>query len=356
VVNLQALFAFMRKEWIQTLRDPRTRMMVFVSPIIQLVVFGYVATLDVRHLRLGWLSGKNTPEDRAGVQRLVAGGVFDRMERMSSITAVERAFRRGDVDAVWIHRGNRWTLWVQGVNTQVVYTVLQTVPQVWQDVVMASSQQRSRRLPVVWRVMYNPELKSSSFMLPGVALMIVLVSVALLSAVAMTRERERGTYELLQMTPLRSEEIILGKVFPYAMVGWFNAMVVLGLAHLLFNLPLRGSLWAVATGLALYVSLTAALALWVSTFSRTQQQAMFTVLGFMLPMVLFSGLFFPIESMPGVFQWLAELNPLTHALRILRNLLLGGFPWTASAFSYLMLLGYTLGFGWLGVQTLRRTF
>jgi len=356
MVNIQALWAFMRKEWIQTLRDPRTRMMVFVSPVIQLVVFGYVATLDVRHLRLGWVSGKDTPEDRALVHRLVAGRMFDAVVRLPSLDATMQAFREGRVDAVWIHRGEPPVLWVQGVNAQVVQAVVRAVPWLWLEVQSSRRWDRVSTPQVVWRVFYNPELTSSHFMLPGVALMIVLVGVALLSAVALTRERERGTYELLRMTPLRSGEIMLGKLLPYATVGWINAQVVLGLAHVLFGLPLRGSLGAVAVGLALYVSVTAALALWVSSVSHTQQQAMFTVLGFMLPMVLFSGLFFPIESMPRVFQTLAEWNPLTHALRILRNLLLGGFSWEASLRSYLVLLGYALGFGWLGARALRHSF
>ncbi len=354
MVNLQALRAFMRKEWLQTLRDPRTRMIVFVSPLIQLVVFGYVATLDVRHLRLGWVLGEEAPEDRALVHRLVAGQVFDDVIRLSSPDAAVKAFREGRVDAVWIRRGAP-VLWVQGVHAQVVRTVLQSVPRVWEEVMTSQKPVRGSPPRVAWRVLYNPELQSAHYMLPGVALMIVLVGVALLSAVALTREKERGTYELLQMTPLRPQEIILGKVLPYATVGWINAQAVLILAHLLFGLPLRGSPVAVSLGLALYVSETAALALWVSTVSRTQQQAMFTVMGFMLPMVLFSGLFFPIESMPPLFQFLAEWNPLTHALRILRNLLLGGFPWQASLRSYLVLLGYALGFGWLGARALRHT-
>lgn len=354
MVNFQALFAFMRKEWIQTLRDPRTRMIVFVAPVIQLGVFGYVATLDVRHLHLGVVGGEITVEDRAFIQRLVASGVFDTWQWVPSLDKAQEALRKGEVDAVWIHRGER-TLWIQGVNPQVAYAILETAPQLWIEVLTPSTgENASPHRPFAPRIFYNPEMKSAYFMLPGVALMIVLVGVAVLAVVAITRERERGTFELLQMTPLHAEEIILGKVFPYAFVGWINALGVLGLAHLLFGLPLRGSLSAVMVALALYVILTASLALWVSSFSHTQQQAMITMMGILLPMILFSGLFFPIESMPWVFQILASWNPLTHTLRILRNILLGGFPVSASVESFGILLGYGIVFGILGTRSLRR--
>jgi ABC-2 type transport system permease protein len=327
-------------------------MIVVVAPLIQLVVFGYVATLDVRHLRLGRIPGLEGPEDRAVVQRLVGSGVFDRTRSYRSLREAEAAFRRQEVDALWIHRGEKRVLWVNGVNERVVATVLQWVPRV-----MARVAGENQTIPVkqslVYRILYNPSLRSTAFMLPGVALMIVLISVAVLSAVALVREQERGTLELLQMTPLHPQEILLGKLLPYAVVGWINAWTVLGLAHVLFGLPLGGSLTAVGVALALYVAVTATMALWVSSFSQTQQQAMLTILGILLPMVLFSGLFFPIESMPGVFQYFAWLDPLAHALRILRGILLGGFAWWVFLPSYAVLAAYAVGFAWMGVSALR---
>ena len=342
---IAALFAFIRKEVLQTLRDPRTRFIVFVAPLVQLVVFGYVVTLDVKNLRLGRVPGKDTVEDRAVVNRLVGAGVFRTVRDFPSLKVAEEALRRNRVDAVWIHR-NRPVLWINGVNAQVVFAVMDALA------ALAPADTASRGVGL--RIFDNPELKSSRFMLPGVALMIVLVSVALLSAVALTREKERGTYELLRMTPLSTAQIVLGKLIPYGLAGVMNATLVLLLAHVLFGLPLRGSPLAVLAGLVLYVWVAGAVALWVSSFSHTQQQAMLTIMGILLPMVLFSGLFFPIESMPGAFRGLAELDPLTHALRILRGLLLSGHPWTAYAVSYGVLLGMALFFSWLGSRTLRR--
>ncbi len=340
-----ALLAFIWKETLQTLRDPRTRFIVFVAPLVQLGVFGYVVTLDVKNLRLGQVPGANTVEDRQVVNRLVGSGVFRKAGDFHSLQEAERALRRNRVDAVWIHR-NRPVLWINGVNAQVVFAVMDAL------VSLSHGDTASRRVGL--RILDNPELRSSRFMLPGVALMIVLVSVALLSAVALTREKERGTYELLRMTPLSTAQIVFGKLIPYALAGVVNATLVLLLAHVLFDLPLRGSPLAVLGGLVLYVWVAGAMALWVSSFSRTQQQAMLTIMGILLPMVLFSGLFFPIESMPGVFQVLAEGDPLTHALRILRGLLLGGHPWTAYALSYGILLVMALFFSWMGSRTLRR--
>lgn len=342
---IRALLAFMRKEALQTLRDPRTRFIVFVAPLVQLVVFGYVVTLDVKNLRMGVVLGENRVEDRRVVNRLVGSGVFREVVGLSTVAEAEAALRQNRVDAVWIHRG-RPALWINGVNAQVVFAVMDAFARAFPG---ASGQRR-----VDLRILYNPELKSSFFMLPGVALMIVLVSVALLSAVALTREKERGTYELLRMTPLSTHEIVMGKLIPYAIAGVINASLVLLLAHLLFHLPLRGSPLEVLAGIVLYVWVAGAVALWVSSFSHTQQQAMLTIMGVLLPMILFSGLFFPIESMPAFFQVVAELDPLTHALRILRGLLLGGFSARDYALSYGILFLSALFFSWLGGRTLRR--
>lgn len=342
---IQALLAFVRKEALQTLRDHRTRFIVFVAPLVQLVVFGYVVTLDVKNLRLGMVAGENTVEDRLVIHRLVGSGVFRDVVSLASVEDAEAALRQNRVDAVWIHRGKP-TVWINGVNAQVVFAVMDAFGRVVQG--------DSVRSRVDLRIFYNPDLRSSFFMLPGVALMIILVSVALLSAVALTREKERGTYELLRMTPLSAHEIVLGKLIPYGMAGVMNACLVLLLAHALFGLPLRGSPLAVLLGIVLYVWVAGAVALWVSSFSHTQQQAMLTIMGILLPMVLFSGLFFPIESMPAGFQLVAELDPLTHALRILRGLLLAGFSWRAYAPSYGVLLLTALLFSWLGGRTLRR--
>jgi ABC-2 type transport system permease protein len=175
------------------------------------------------------------------------------------------------------------------------------------------------------RVWFNPSLESRDFMLPGVLALLLLVITTNLSSMGIVREKELGTLEQLNVTPLRRWELIVGKLLPYALVGLIDVCLVLGIALLWFQVPLRGSVWLLFAMTAIYLLTTLGLGLFVSTISSTQQQAMMTTtFFFLMPMIYLSGFIFPIENMPAAIQWVTYLMPLRYFLVILRSIFLKG--------------------------------
>lgn len=313
---MKKFIPFIKKEFLQTLRDPRTRFILFLSPIIQLIVFGYVTTLDVKNIRLTTVIQKSTPELRAMLKTLQTQNYILIASDSKNIKDVDITLKKGLSDAGLIARGENLLLVVDGTNSQTARTLIN----IFQSYLMKETAKRLFKL----KIHFNPLLRSSYYMLPGVVILVIFIVVGILGAVAMTREKERGTYELLVMTPLSGGEIVLGKMLPYTIFGFLDVLVVTLLAVILLKMPLRGNFFALFPVLLIYIWGIASISVWISSLSETQQQAMLTLFLFFLPFILLSGLFFPIESMPRLFQYIAYLNPLTHILKILRGVFIRG--------------------------------
>jgi ABC-2 type transport system permease protein len=338
---------FLKKEFLQTLRDPRTRFILFVAPIIQLILFGYVTTLDLKKLKLYALLWKNNPEIRRVLSTLESGGDFELAKVGYDYRDMEREFRGGEVQVgVWTHPNGTLIL-IDGTNAQLAQVGLGYL-----SGYVHSLSPGSKNL-LITRIHFNPELKSAPYMLPGVVALVILVIVGILGAVAMTREKERGTYEMLLMTPLSTFEIILGKIIPYILLGFFDTLVVIFLAHLVFKMPMVGNFLWILPALFLYIWSISALSLWVSSISETQQQSMLTTFLTILPMILLSGLFFPVESMPKFFQYIAQINPLTHFIMLLRGIFLTGASGLVFTESYIVLLIFALLVTFLAARNLK---
>jgi ABC-2 type transport system permease protein len=180
-------------------------------------------------------------------------------------------------------------------------------------------------------VWYNPDLVSAFFMIPGVIGMILFALTSILTASAIVRERERGTIEQLIVTPIRPWELVVGKLLPYVILAFLNALEVLAIGHFWFGVPIRGSLWLIAAASFLFLLSSLGIGLLASTIANTQQEAMLTVWMTLLPSIFLAGFFFPLEAMPKVLQWISYIFPLRYYLVIIRALMLKGVG--ASAFS-----------------------
>ncbi len=334
------------KEFIQVFRDKRTRFLLFGPPIIQMLIFGYAATLEIKHVPTAVLDYDNTQVSRDLISRFAASQYFDVRLLQTDRRDIKLLIDRGDVTlALQINDGftrdlakgktGHIQVIVDSSNSNTALIGLGYVNEVAanfsQEYQTARMQRQSpmtaASLPTIVldrRPWYNPDVSDRWFFIPGVIGNLILVIVINLTAFAVVREREIGTLEQIMVTPIRRVEFILGKTVPFFLIGLFDALLVSAFGTLWFGVPLNGSIGVLVLGTVLFLLSMLGIGLFISTVSKTQQQAMMTSFFFIMPSIIFSGFGTPISSMPGVLQWLAYLNPLTYFLDVLRSVYLKG--------------------------------
>lgn len=338
---MRRLVHLVRKEFIELRRDPRLFGIVILAPIVQLTMLGYAATTDVRDVPVVVLDRDRSSESRALVSRFEASQNFVVVESVSSPRDVEAALNTGrawmglTIPPDYAERiaGGR-PVAVQVVadgsdanSTNVALGYAGSLVGAYAREVAARSG-RGAAAPLVSaeiRVWYNPQLESKDFMIPGILALLLLVVTTNLSSMAIVREKEVGTLEQLNVTPLARWELIVGKLLPYALIGMVDVALVVAVAIGWFEVPMRGSIALLFALSGVYLLSTLGLGLFISTISQTQQQAMMTAsFFFLMPMVFLSGFVFPIENMPDVVQPFTYLIPLRYFLVILRGIFLKG--------------------------------
>jgi len=326
------------KEFIQVFRDKRMKAIVFVIPLLQTMVFGYAVTMDVNNIPTAVYDLDRSYESRELVRRLTASGYFDVRYRPGSPAEVRELLDRSKVTfALQIDRGFSKDLKrrvpasvqviVDGTDSNTGIVALDYANRIilkYQRDLSATRPAQAVRIDLRQRAWYNPELKSKNYNVPGVIAMVIMLTSLLLTSMAVVREREIGTMEQLMVTPLRPAELILGKTIPFAIIAFFDMVLVTVFGVLLFDIPINGSLALLPLSTAIYLLSILGIGLAISTVATTQQQALMSTFLFYMPAVLLSGFMFPIENMPEVFQYLTYLNPLRYFLIIIRGLFLKG--------------------------------
>lgn len=330
------------KELIELRQDPRLFGIVIMAPIIQLFVLGYAATTDVKNIPLLVVDGDRSSSSRSLVQRFEASSNFDLVDVVSGDGAVERHLAHG---TAWmaltiptgfgqsIEAGRPTTVQIiaDGTDSNSTGVAMGYARSVVAEYSAARTAERlpggRRAAPIDAdiRVWFNPRLESREFMVPGIVALLLLVVTTNLSAMAIVREREVGTLEQLNVTPLARWELIVGKLLPYALIGLFDVILVTLVAVFWFEVPFRGSFPLLFLCSGMYLLSTLGLGLFISTISSTQQQASMTATFFFLtPMIYLSGFTFPIENMPQWIQYVTYLIPLRYFLVIVRGIFLKG--------------------------------
>jgi ABC-2 type transport system permease protein len=327
------------KEFIQIFRDKRMKAIVFVIPLLQTMVFGYAVTMDVNHIPTAVYDVDRSYESRELVRRLTASGYFDVLYHPGSPDEIRDLLDRSKITfALQIDRGFSADLkrripasvqvLVDGTDSNTGIVALDYANRIilrYQHDLSATRQAaQSVRIELRQRAWYNPELKSKNYNVPGVIAMVIMLTSLLLTSMAVVREREIGTMEQLMVTPLRPAELILGKTIPFAIIAFFDMVLVTVFGVLVFDIPINGSLALLPLSTAIYLLSILGVGLVISTVAKTQQQALMSTFLFYMPAVLLSGFMFPIENMPEVFQYLTYLNPLRYFLIIIRGLFLKG--------------------------------
>lgn len=334
------------KEFIQVFRDKRARFFLFGPPIIQMLVFGYAATLEIKHVPTAIVDYDNSQVSRDFISRFQGSRYFDIRKRLSDRRQIQEVIDGGEVTmAIQINAGFAQNIRkgqtahvqviVDSTNSNTALVGLGYVNQVASD--FATDYQKEsleRTSPFMFTQMpkivldkrpwYNTDMSSQWFFVPGVIGNLVLVIVVTLTAFAVVREREIGTLEQIMVTPIRRAEFILGKTIPFFIIGLFDATLISMVGTLWFKVPLRGSIGVFAVGTVLFLLCVLGIGLFISTVSMTQQQAMVTGFFFIMPSIIFSGFGSPISSMPEFMQLLTYVNPMRYYQTILRSVYLKG--------------------------------
>jgi ABC-2 type transport system permease protein len=334
------------KEFIQTLRDSHTRWILIGPPIIQMLIFGYAATLEVKHVAMAVLDRDNTQESRALVAGFSGSRSFSIKRYAASRDELRDGIDRGDfVIAVEINagfaqrmrngQGTSVQVLVDSSNSNTALISLGYIGQIGQEFAQNYQSDRIRRaapqaisfLPQVTlesRPWFNEGLISQWYFVPGVIGNLMLIMVMMLTAYAVVREREIGTLEQIMVTPVRRFEFILGKTIPFFLIGCTDAAMISLIGTFWFGVPFRGSVVVLASGIVIFLFAALGLGLLISTISKTQQQAMIGAFFFIMPAVTLSGFGTPVSSMPAFFQRISYINPLRHVLVVLRGVYLKG--------------------------------
>jgi len=359
-----------RKEFIQMRRDRLTLGIMIGVPVIQLLMFGFAIQTDVRHIPTVVLDESRTAESRDLVAAFQNTGNFRIVGHVDDRRALDAAIARGEAQAgiVLPHdfprdlaRGRTAIVQVivdasDPLSSQAALQAAAGVAQVRNLAILAAAAGRGT-LPLEVRVRprYNPGLRSPNYIVPGLVGVILTITMVLITAMAIVRERERGTLEQLIVTPITKTELMLGKIAPYVGVGLVQMTAVLVLGRFVFDVPLTGNVFLLYAVALVFVIASLSLGLFVSTLVRTQQQAMQVSFFFVLPNILLSGFMFPRQAMPLVFQWLGALLPLTHFLKVLRGILLKGVGVPALWPEILLLIVFAVGLIGLAVRRFHKT-
>jgi len=331
------LWPMLWKEFIQMRRDRFTLGMMVGLPAIQLLLFGFAIRTEVRHLPTVVLDESRTAESRALVDAIRNTGNFDIVGTARGRAEVKRKVERGDARAAVIippdyeanikrRRTAQAQVIVDAADPLASSAAISGAMLAGQarSTALVPSSRRAPPIDVRVRPWYNPALESSIYIVPGVIGLLLTLTLLMITSMALVRERERGTLEQLIVTPISKTGLMVGKVLPFAVVGYVQVTVILILGRFVFDVPIRGSITLLYLITAPFIIASLALGLLVSTVVRTQVQAMQLSFVFILPTVLLSGFMFPREAMPEAAQWLGAIIPVTYYLRVLRGILLKG--------------------------------
>ncbi len=334
MLNIKAIAL---KEVIHIMRDRRTLMMVVFMPLFQVLIYGYGINTDVKHMRTYVYDQDRTYLSRRLLESFERSDYFKIVERSNDMEALRHALDKGKAQAALVIPP-RFTADALKKNTAQVQLLIDGSDSTPANTALSASQaivtsfmQKEGLVPVTVapidfrpRLWYNPDLKSTFFMLPGLIALVLHLIVPMLTANAIVREKEQGNIEQLLVTPIKPHELIIGKIIPYIVIGMIIATSILLAIHFIFGVPIRGNLLTLFVLTLIYLVVCLGIGLWASTIADNQQQATQIVMFFAMPSILLSGFIFPRETMPLWVHHIGYLLPMTYFVKIVRGVILKG--------------------------------
>jgi ABC-2 type transport system permease protein len=343
---MKTILKIVRKEFQQFKRDPKMFGIILIAPVVQLILLGYAATLDVNSVHTLIYDQDKTSSSRNLIERFESSGFFsidyyaDKYEDVTSTLdngkvlfalVIPKNFEEGiernetvNLQAIFDGSDGNTASIASGYVAQIIVKYSQSLALNSMDR-LGKKIIPSGKLSSEPRVWYNPTLKTRNFMVPGIVGLLLSIITLLLTSLAIVKEKEIGTLEQLIVTPIKPYQLIIGKLIPFVILGFVAVIIVLTAMGIVFAIPVRGSTAFLFVSSFLYILSTLGLGLFVSTISRTQQQAMMiSIFGILMPMVYLSGFAFPIENMPMIIQYISYVIPLRYFINIIRGVILKG--------------------------------
>jgi len=360
---MKPFWGFVKKEFYHILRDKRTLTVILGIPIVEMLLFGFVLTNEIKEVNVAVCDLSKDDITREIIQKLEGSGYFKVKKHLSNLREVEATFKNGEIKEVIVFEqhfgsklqkeGNASVQLISDAsdanfsNLVVNYTSA-IIARYAHDLNKASNS--SGIIPQI-RMIYNPNLEGVYFFVPGIIALILMLISALMTSASIVREKEMGTMEVLLVSPLRPFHIIVGKVLPYVALSLLNAIAVLLMSYFVFQLPVKGSLLLLMVECLLYILLALSLGILISTVTNSQLVAMLlSLVGLMLPTILLSGFIFPIENMPKILQWLCAILPPKYFIIVIKSIMIKGTGLQYIWFETIMLVLFTILFMGLSIK------
>ncbi|MCU0370065.1 MAG: ABC transporter permease [Bacteroidales bacterium] len=359
---------FIIKEFFHIFRDVRTMLILFGMPVVQILLFGFALTNEIKNARIAVLDYSRDEVTAEIIAKITSSGYFILEENLVSEDQIEDRFRQGKIKQVIIfddkfsenlYKGSKAGIHIIGdasdPNTaNLLANYSQAIIKDYQADFMLSRAAIPVMITPEPKLLFNPELKSVFMFVPGIITVLLMLVCAMMTSISIAREKELGTMEVLLVSPLKPIQVILGKVTPYVGLSVFNAVTILLLGYFVFGMPMRGNLILLLAEAILFIFMALSMGILISTISKTQQIAlMISLAGLMLPTILLSGFIFPVENMPEVLQILSNLMPSKWFIIIIKDIMLKGIGFQYIWKETLILILMTVIFIGLSVKNFR---
>ncbi|WP_234733752.1 ABC transporter permease [Tellurirhabdus bombi] len=365
---MKRFLAFVKKEFFHILRDRRTLLILFGLPFVQVILFGFALTNEIKNAKIALLDYDHGQHSRQLTDRLLSSGYFQVAENLQSYKELEAAFRRGVVKMAIVFPANFTNDYTHGKQAQIqlladaseqntAISLTNYATAIIQDYLREQTgavQALPLAIDIQTRMVFNPELKGAFVFVPGVMALVLLLVSALMTSVTIAREKETGTMEVLMVSPLTQLQILFGKVLPYLLMSFLNGCLIIALGVWLLGVPMQGSLLLLLAETLLFIFLALSIGILISTLAETQLVAMFASLVIMLlPTIFLSGFIFPVESMPRPLQLISSIIPAKYFIAIVKGIMIKGVGLTYLWKETLTLLTISLVLTGLSLRNLK---
>ena len=365
---MKRFLGFVRKEFLHIFRDIRTMIILFGIPVIQILLFGFVVSTDLKNAPIAFLDLSKDEITQKLSDKICSSGFFRKGETLLNYNDIDKVLRKNKIKAVIIFEKDfgrklisegkaALSIITDGSEPNMATLITNYITAIVSDFnrEMVATQAAGTLLvqPEV-KMFYNPSLKGHFMFVPGVITLIMTLICALMTSITITREKEFGTMEVLLVSPLKPVQILLGKVAPYFLLSFIDIILILLLSWLVFGLPVKGSLLLMLAECMLYILMSLSLGILISTVAKTMQQAIFmSLVGMMLPTILLSGFIFPLENMAKIYGWVAAIFPPKYLIVVIKNIMIKGtgFPYVWK--ETLIVIAFTLVFLGLSIKNFK---
>jgi ABC-2 type transport system permease protein len=365
---MKRFLGFVKKEFLHIFRDFRTMIILFGIPAVQILLFGFVVSTDLKNAQVAFLDLSKDEMTQKISDKICSSGFFRRGEDLLSANDIDKVLRGNKIKAVIIYENNfgrnlinegkaAMSIIADGSEPNMATLTTNYVTAIVADFnreLSGTSTAGSLLVQPEVRMFYNPSLKGQYMFVPGVITLIMILICALMTSITITREKEFGTMEVLLVSPLKPVQIILGKVLPYFILSFADVIMILLLSWFVFGLPVKGSLSLLLAESMLYILMSLSLGILISTVAKTMQQAIFmSLVGMMLPTILLSGFIFPIENMAKIYGWVSAIFPPRYFIVIIKNIMIKGTGFLYVWKETLILIIFTLTFIGLSIRNFK---